>query len=207
MRFIHRHYFVQHVLRRISGGRRLYKLGDLRSGPDNALASRVVDVCDILVLELSPLPDLDLAAATHDADTHGGEQIVCSVGVQVNTAVEDSRCVLSNGRGDESLATWMIVDEVGHVVDNTGNDDKGLAILRVLDEVIPADNRELLERGSPVELGALLVKLLLQLLNTALFNLVGTEFLQVVGEPDVLPESDGPLGRIILIPLDGISVI
>src|SRR5262249_19244354 len=59
----------------------------------------------------------------------------------------------------------------------------------------------------PVEAGTLLVELLLHLLNAALLNLVLAELLQVVGQAELLPDPDAPLGRIVLVPLDGVAVI
>ena len=129
------------------------------------------------------------------------------VGVVVNTAVEDGSSVLANGRGDKSLATRVILDEVANIVDDASNSDEGLAILGLLNEIVPADNGKLLEGSSPVELGTLLVKLLLELLNTTLLDLVGAELLQIIGETAELPERNGPLGGIILVPLDSIAVV
>lgn len=130
-----------------------------------------------------------------------------SVGVVVDTTVEDGGGVLANGGRDEGLATRVVFDEVGHIVNNTGNSNEGLAVLGLGGEVVPADNGELLERSTPVEGGTLLVELLLQLLTTALFDFVGTELLEVIGEAEHLPEVDGPLGRVILPPLNGVSVV
>ena len=73
-------------------------LGDLVTGSDDALTGGVVDVGHVLVLELSPLPDLDLAATAQDTDTHGREQVVGGVGVEVDTTVEDGSGVLADGR-------------------------------------------------------------------------------------------------------------
>ena len=72
-----------------------------------ALTSRIVDVRNILVLELGTLPDLDLAAAAEDTDTHGGEKVVGGVGVEVDTTVEDSSGIFTDSGRDEGLATRM----------------------------------------------------------------------------------------------------
>lgn len=45
-------------------------LGDLGTSSDNVLIGRVVHIGDILVLKLGTLPDLNLAAAAEDTDTH-----------------------------------------------------------------------------------------------------------------------------------------
>lgn len=129
------------------------------------------------------------------------------VGVEVDTAVEDGSGVLADGGGDEGLATGVVLDEVGNVVDNTGDGNEGLAVLGLRDEVVPVDDGELLEGSTPVEGGALLVELLLELLDTALFDFVGAELLQVVGEAGELPQSNHPLGGVVLPPLNGVSVV
>lgn len=194
-------------LRSIGAGNGLNDLGDLVAGTNDALAGRVVDIGDVLVLELGAFPDLDLAAAAEDADAHSREQVVGSVGVQVDTAVEDGGGVLANSGTDEGLATGVLLDEGGHVVDDTSNGNESLTVLGVGDKVVPGDDGELLQGGAPVKDGALLVELLLELLDAALFNLVGAELLEVVGEAESLPDADGPLGRVILPPLDGVAVV
>lgn len=83
------------------------------------------------------------------------------VGVQVNTTVEDGGSVLANGRRDEGLATGVVLDEVGHVVDDTSNGNESLAVLRLGNKIVPVNDGELVERGTPVEGGTLAVELLL----------------------------------------------
>ena len=72
-------------------------------------------------------------------------------------------------------------------MNNTGNSDQATAVLGLLNVVVPLNNRKLLKRYTPVELGALLVNLLLELLNTTLLDLVGTELLEVGGETELGP--------------------
>lgn len=129
------------------------------------------------------------------------------VGVVVDATVEDCRGILANTGVDQCLATRVVLDEIANVVNDTGNSNKGTAILGLLHVVVPADDRELLKRNTPVESGALLVELLLELLDTALLDLVRLELLEVVGEAELLPHPDAPLGGIILMPGDGIAVI
>lgn len=130
-----------------------------------------------------------------------------SVGVEVDTTVEHGSGILSDAALDQGLATGVLSDEVGDIVDNTGNSDKTATVLGLLNVVVPLDNRELVKGNTPVELGALLVDLLLQLLDATLLDLVGTELLEVGGETELAPEPDGPLGRVILVPLDGVAVV
>lgn len=185
----------------------LLHLGDLVSGADDAVASAVLDILDILGGILTTLPDLDFASATNDANAHRGEEVVCGVGVIVDTAVEHSGSVLADTRGNQSLASRMILDEVGDIVYDTSYGNEATAALSLGNIIVPFDDRKLLKRNTPVELGSLLVKLLLELLNTALFDFVGTELLEVIGEAELLPCPDAPLGRIVLPPGDGVPVV
>jgi hypothetical protein len=132
---------------------------------------------------------------------------VSAVGVEVDTAVEHGSGILSNTTLDQGLATGVLVDEIGNVVYNASNSDQATAVLSLLNVVVPLDDRELLKRYTPVEFGALLVKLLLELLDTALLDLVGTELLEVGGEAELAPHPDGPLSGVVLVPLDSVAVV
>jgi hypothetical protein len=162
---------------------------------------------DLLVLLLGTLPDLNLASTADNTNPHGREQVVGSVGVEVDTTVEHGGSVFADAALDEGLAAGVLVDEIGNIVDYTSDSDQTTAVLGLLNVVIPLNDRKLLKRNTPVELGALLVDLLLELLNTALFDLVGTELLEVGGETELAPQPDGPLGRVILVPLDSVTVV
>lgn len=153
------------------------------------------------------LPDLNLTATTKDTNAHSRQQVVGGIRVLVDTTVEDCSSILANGRRDESLATRVVLDEVGHVVDNTGNSNEALAILGLSNVIIPVNNGELLKRYTPIKLRSLLVELLLDLLETALLNLVLSELLEVRGEAELLPCPDSPLGRVILPPLNSVAVV
>lgn len=196
-----------YCLSSIGAANRLGHLGNLVASSDDALASRVIDIGNVLVLELSALPDLNLTSTTENTVAHGRQKIVSGVGVIVDTTVEDGGSILANSGLDQGSATRVILDEVSDIVDDTSDGNKSLSVLGLLNKVVPANDRKLLEWGSPVEGGSLLVELLLELLNTSLLNLVGTELLEVVGETEPLPEGDGPLGGIPLPPLDSIAVI
>jgi hypothetical protein len=192
---------------RISGGNWRSNTSRLKASSNNLLAGRVGNSGDVLVLGLSTLPDLNLAAAADDTDAHGGEKVVGSVRVVVDTTVEDSGGVLANSGVDESLATGVVLDELADIVDDTSDSDPGLAVLGLLDKVVPADNGEVLEGNAPVKGGTLLVELLLLLLETALLNLVVGKLLEVVGETELLPGPDAPLGGVILPPLNSVTEI
>lgn len=101
----------------------------------------------------------------------------------------------------------MLLDEVSHVVDNTSNSNKATAALGFGNVVVPVNDRKLLKRNTPVQLGTLLIELLLQLLKTTLLDLVLSELLEVVGEAHLLPGPDGPLGRVVLPPFDSVTVV
>jgi hypothetical protein len=171
------------------------------------LASRVADERDILVFPLCSLPDLHFAAASENTYTHRRQEIVCGVGVVIDTTVEDGGSVLSDTRSDKCLSTGVILDEVAHVVDNTGNSNESAAILGFGLVGIPVDDGKLLERNTPVKCLSLLVKLLLQLLETALFDFILLELLEIVGESELLQDPDRPLSRVILMPFDSIAVV
>ncbi len=125
----------------------------------------------------------------------------------VDTTVEDGGCVLSNTGRDESLSTGVVLDKVGNIVDNTSNSDESAAVLGFSLVIIPVDDWQLLKRNTPVESLSLLVELLLQLLETALLDLVLLKLLQIVGEAELLPGPDSPLGGVILMPFDSVAVV
>lgn len=191
----------------IGAGNRLRHLGRLRASTDDTLTIRGVHVGDVLVLKLSTLPDLHLAATTEDTNTHSREEVVGGVGVVVDTTVKDGGGILADGRVDEGTATRVVLDEVGDIVDDTGNSNEALSFLRLSNEVIPVNNGELVKRNTPVKGSTLLVKLLLKLLDAALLDLVGAELLQLVGKTKLLPQPDGPLGGVVLPPLDSVAVV
>ena len=195
------------ILCRAGAEHRLSNLGDLVASADDWVALLVLDDVDLLVLLLGTLPDLNLASTTDDTDPHGGEQVVGSVGVEVDTTVEHGSSVFANAALDQGLATGMLVNEISNIVNNTSDSDQTTAVLSLLNVVVPLDDRKLLKRNTPVELGALLVDLLLELLDTALLDLVGTELLEVGGEAELAPQPDGPLGGVVLVPLDGVAVV
>ena len=191
----------------VCGSHRLGNTRNLVVGTDDALAGGIGDDGDILVLRRGALPDLNLAATTDDTNAHRGEQVVSSVRVVVDTTVEDSSGILADSGVDQGLATGVVGDELADIMDDTSDNNPGLAVLRLSDEVVPADNGQVLQRNTPVESGSLLVELLLNLLETALLDLVVGELLQVVGEAELLPDPDAPLGGIILPPLNGVTEI
>ena len=132
---------------------------------------------------------------------------MCSVGVEVDTTIEHSCSVLANAGVDHGTSTWVVLDEARDVMDNTSNADELAAILALVDVVVPLHNWQLLEGHAPVEHSTLLVQLLLQLLHSALLDLVGAELLQIVCEAELLGCPDEPLGWVILPPFDSVAEV
>ena len=130
-----------------------------------------------------------------------------SVGVVVDTSVEDGSGVLSDTSTDQSLSTWMFLDEVRDVVNDTSNSNESATVLGFGLIVVPVDDWKLLQRNTPVESLSLLVELLLELLETSLVDFVLLELLEIIGESELLVDPDEPLGRVVLVPLDRIAVI
>ena len=120
-----------------------------------------------------------------------------SIGVVVDTTVEYSGSVLSNSGVDHSLSAGVVVDERGNIMNNAGNKDKSASVASLLLVLLKFHDRELLQRNTPVQGGTLAVKLLLLLLKTTLLNFVLTELFQVIGEAELFPDPDSPLGGII----------
>jgi hypothetical protein len=156
---------------------------------------------------LGTLPDLDLATSTKDTNSHCGKQVVGGVGMVVDTSIEDGSCILSNASTDQGLSTWVLLDEVGYIVNDTSDCNESTTVLGFGLIVVPVDDWQLLKRNTPVEGLPLLVKLLLELLETTLLDFVLLELLKIVGESELLVDPDEPLGRVVLVPLDSIAVI
>lgn len=153
------------------------------------------------------LPDLNLATTTDDTNTEVGKEVVSGVRVVVYTTVEHGSSILSDTRLDDCLSSWMIGDKVGNVVNNTSDGNESLSVLSLLLVFLEAHDWERLQWNTPVELLAGLVDLLLLLLETSLLNFVGSEGLEVVGHSDLLHGPDEPLGWVVLVPLDGVTVV
>lgn len=189
----------------VGGGNGLRDLGDLLASTDDTLTILVANV--VVVLLVGSLPDLNLTPTTDDTNSHGREQVMSGVGVVVDAAVEHGGGILTDTRVDHSLATGVVLDKVGDIVDNAGDRDEPTTILGLLDVLVPLHDGKLVQRSTPVQPGALLVDLLLQLLQTALLDLIGTELLQVVCEAELLPDPDSPLSGVVLVPFNGVAVV
>jgi len=110
--------------------------------------------------------------------------------VIVDTSVEDGSGVLSDARADKGLSTRVVLDEVGYIVYNACNCNESSAVLGFGLIGVPVDDWKLFKRNTPVESLSLLVKLLLQLLETALLDLILLELLEIICEAKLLPHPD-----------------
>ena len=192
--------------RSTSSRRVLNNLGRLQPSTDDPFTILILHHLASIFL-LGSLPDLDLTTAADDTDAKRGEQVVGGVAVHVDATVEHGGGILADAGGDHGFPAWVVFDEVGDVVDDTRDSDKTAAVLGLVDVVIPFHDWELVERNTPVKSGALLVELLLLLLEATFLDLVAPELLQVVCQAKLLPGPDGPLGWVILEPLEGIAVV
>lgn len=194
-------------LRCISCSNRFRDLRHLRPRPHDPIPIFIPHRLHLLILLLCSLPNFHLTAATDDPNPHRRQQIVRCVGMVVHPAVKHGSGILADTGVDHRFTARVVLDEIRDVMDDTGNGDETAAVLSLVDVVVPFNDGELLERDAPVELRAALVDFLLQLLNTALFDLVGAELLEVVGETKLLPDPDCPFGRVVLVPFDGVAVV
>ena len=190
-----------------SRSNRLDNLSHLITRPDDLLPLPINRVLHILVLPLGSLPDLDLAPSPDDTDTHRTQQVVSGIAMHVDATVEHGGGILADTRRDHGFAARVILDEGGNIVDNTRNGDESAPVLRLVMVFVPFHDGELVERYTPVELGAFDIDLLLDLLDAALFDLVGAKLLEIVGETELLPRPDGPFGGIVLPPIQRIAVV
>jgi len=127
--------------------------------------------------------------------------------VTIYRSVEHGGSILANTRVDHGTTTRVLRHELGDIVYDTSHANESTAVLALVNVVVPLHDRKVLERYTPVKCRALLVKLLLELLNTALLNLVGTELLEIVGEAESLPCPDVPLGGVVLVPFNSVAVV
>ena len=124
----------------------------------------------------------------------------------VHATVESSSRVAPNVLAQQMLATGMLVQEARHIMNEPANEDER-SILALRLESIPRNNRHLLLVRRPRQallFGAELLQLHRQL---ALCDFVLGEDLQVRREPEFLAGGDKPLGRVVLVPLDGVAVV
>ena len=92
-------------------------------------------------------------------------------------------------------------------MNNTCDSDEAAAVLGLVLEVVPLHDWKGLEWYAPVQLRTLLVEFFLQLLDSALLNLILLELLEIKGKTKLLPQPDGPFGGIILPKFDSVAIV
>lgn len=149
---------------------------------------------------------LDFHTTIKDTDTHHSEQVVCSVGVIVDTTKEGSGGISTNSTLDEVGTTRVVLNEGRTVVNETVDSNKR-AFLGFSLEIVPADDRKVVARLGPFKLIGLLLKKLQFHGVLTLLNLVVGETLQVRGKTKRRHGPDEPLGGVVLEPLDSVSEV
>jgi len=135
----------------------------------------------------------------------------------VDSSEESGGGIFSEAGLDESSSSWVLIDEGGDVVNETGDDDE-LASLASFGEVVPGEDGKIVRRLGPVDLIGLLLKGLHlhgDLSSTDL--VIGymrkrdrqemhlakgeksklTESLELRSETELVGDEDEPLGRVV----------
>ena len=86
-------------------------------------------------------PNLNLTTTSNNANPHRREEVMCRIGVLINTAVKHCSGVFPDSRTNQRFPAGMFLDEIRHVMDHTGDDNKGFASLRAGNETVPGTNR------------------------------------------------------------------
>jgi len=141
-----------------------------------------------------------------NTNSHHREEIVSSIGVVVNAAKECRGTILANHLDDEMSTSRMFFNESRNIMNETG-DENERALGSLFLERFPGDNGKFIAVGSPLKnfLGFMETLELHGQLTFADF-VIG-ECLQVRSKAKLLSSPDEPLGRIVLIPPDGIPVV
>ena len=132
--------------------------------------------------------------------------VVRRIGMVIDTAKERSRRILANHLSDEMTTARVLVHESGHVVDEASDNDER-ALERLLLEALPVDDREVGAVGGPGQVVLLLAETLELHRELALLDFVVGEDLEVAGETEFRADPDEPLRRVVLVPLDGVTVV
>ena len=149
----------------------------------------------------------ELLLGDNAANTEGAEQVLGSIGVIVDTSIESLGGVLANEGLDEGFTSGMGGDELGNVVHQIVDNDKGRAFEASALDVVLGKERELLNGKSPVESAHLVFKSLLRHLQATLLDFVIGEALKIEGETQNGHNPDGPLGRIVSVPVNAVAEI
>jgi len=149
---------------------------------------------------------LELKTTVENTDTHHGEEVVRRVGMIIDTSEESSGRILADVLGQQVLATGVLLHERRDIMDKA-RDENQVALLCEGLEFAPIDDRQVVGALRPLEgLGTRLDLLKLHG-HLALLDLVIGEHLEMAGETEPGHGGDEPLGRVVLIPFDGVTVV
>lgn len=155
---------------------------------------------------MSAFEVLDFHSSVKNPNSHHCQKVVGCIRVVVYAAKERSGRVGSDSSLDEVRSSRVVLGERRAVVDEPVDGDQGSLLCLGL-EVVPADDGEFVARFGPLKRLALLVELL-ELHGVLTFsNLVVGELLEMGSEVKLGHGGDEPLGRVVLVPLDGVSEV
>lgn len=63
------------------------------------------------------------------------------VAVHIDSAVEHGRGILADARSNHGLATRVVLDEVGNIVDDASDGNQSTTILGLVDIIVPFHDR------------------------------------------------------------------
>ena len=124
----------------------------------------------------------------------------------IDTTKEGCCRILANVLDQEMTATGMLIKKVRDIMNETSDDDQR-TLERLLLIAFPRNDGQVVTIRRPGEMFLGLPKLLQLHRKLTLPDLVVREYFQVRSEADFLAGPDEPLGRIILVPSDGIAII
>lgn len=145
-------------------------------------------------------------SSVEDTYSFHGEEVVGSVRVVIDTT-EERRCrILANHLDEQMGASRMFIDERADVM-NEPRDENEMTFGRLFLETLPADDGKVVAVRWPSKLLLSLAQLLQFHSKLTLADFVVREDLEMASETELLADPDEPFGRVILIPLDGVSVV
>jgi hypothetical protein len=172
------------------------------------------------------LERLDFVTSLDASDSEHGEDVLCGVGVVVDTeegrevstrrerrewkvdvpSVERGGGITAETGLDVGLSSGVVLHERGDVVDETGDDDEGAGLARLL-ELVPREDGKVVRRRGPLDLLALGLDLLELHRVLSLLDLVVGERLEVRREAEEVGCEDEPLGGVVSGRGDGVTVV
>jgi hypothetical protein len=132
--------------------------------------------------------------------------VVSSVGVIIHATKESCCRILANELGDKMCSSRMFRGKCSDIVDEAGNEDQW-AFGALLLEAFPRDDRKIIRVLWPCELLLCRTKLLEFHGKLTLADFVFGEDLEVGSEAKLGHDPDEPLCGVVLVPLDGVTVV